>query len=149
MVEINFTFVLFTASFIAFILLMKLAFFDPVRNVIQERESAIEKDLEESKLAIADIAKADSGDSSPTQILKEAKLKSHQIVSDVMNEANKERLEMVNKELKSLKANTDNTILGLEKEQNEILKNLDSYVSELSKEALDKLMAELDAHATA
>ncbi len=149
MVDINFTFVLFTASFMAFVLLMKLVFFDPVKSVIQKRESIIEKNLEESKAAISNIKSADSGDSSPSQILKEAKLKSHQIVSELMNQANKERLEMVNKELKDLKTNTEKAILGLEKEQNAILKNLDSYVSELSKEALDKLMAELDAHATA
>lgn len=148
MVELNFTFVVFTASFLLFIVVMKLAFFDPVKNIIQARESYIEDNLAESKQAL-DKMNSSSEAENPADIIRKSKLEAQEIVSEAMTSANKERQEIVNKELKGIKSNTENSVIELEKEKREILTNLDSHVDELSKEVLDKLMSELGAHATA
>ena len=116
MLTLDFTLVIFTASFILFVIVMKLAFFDPIKKVINAREKSIEENLAESK---------------------------------AVNESSQERQEMVNRELRDIKANSETSIIELQKEERNILKNLDSYVEELSKNAIDKLMSELGAHATA
>lgn len=148
MVELNFTFVVFMASFILFLIVMKLAFFDPIKNIIQDREKAIEADLAESKAALEQVGKSAEKEN-PANIIRKSKLEAQEIIGKAVSESNKERQEMVNRELKDIQANAENGVIQLEKEKRAILTNLDSYVSELSKEALDKLMSELDAHATA
>lgn len=148
MVELNFTFVIFTASFIVFLFLMKLTFFDPVKDVIISREKMIEADLAESQKALEKINSAKESEN-PINIIKKSKLEAQEIVNKSANEANKERQEMVNRELKTIQANAETTILELRKEEKKIFADLDKYVTELSKTALDKIMSELDAHARA
>ena len=55
MIELDFTFVVFVFSFIAFVFAMKFVFFDPVKNVIKKREAFIDNALEESKKALDKI----------------------------------------------------------------------------------------------
>jgi F0F1-type ATP synthase membrane subunit b/b' len=45
MVELNFTFVYFAVSFLAFVVLMKAFFFDRIANVINKREDIIKHNL--------------------------------------------------------------------------------------------------------
>ena len=148
MLSIDFTIVVFTASFLLFVVVMKLAFFDPVKKIILKRESSIEENLAESKEALSKIDSS-TEDENPVDIIRKSKLEAQEIVNQAITESNKERQEMVNRELNDIRANAQNSIIELEKEQRDILGNLDSHVKELSKEALDKLLAELDAHATA
>ena len=49
MVSLDFTSVLFTLSFIVFLGLMKLCFFDPIARVINEREGFIAENLKQTK----------------------------------------------------------------------------------------------------
>ena len=149
MVEINFTLVVFTASFILFLIAMKLAFFDQVKNIIHAREEKIKLDLAESKKALSQFEASENSTENPTLILKESRLKAQEIISEAMSSSNTERQNMINRELKDIKANAEASVLKLEKEQRETLRNLDTHVAELTKEAVDKLMSEFGAHATA
>lgn len=148
MVELNFTFVVFTASFILFLIVMKLAFFDPVKNIIQAREAAIAADLAESKAALSKVGES-SEKENPANIIRKSRLEAQEIIGKAVTESNKERQMMVNRDLKDIQANAESSVIQLTKEEREILKNLDQHVDELTKEALDKLMSELGAHATA
>lgn len=148
MLTLDFTLVIFTASFILFVIVMKLAFFDPIKKVINAREKSIEENLAESKAALNKLGSSQQSEN-PATIIRESKLKAQEIVSKVVNESSQERQEMVNRELRDIKANSETSIIELQKEERNILKNLDSYVEELSKNAIDKLMSELGAHATA
>ena len=127
---------------------MKLAFFDPVKNTILKREDKIKDDLEKSQAAVAEVAST-STESNPADILRTAKLEAQDIINEAVSQTNKEKQLMVIEELKETKEQTQASMISLEKEQREILANLDAYVADLSKEAVDKLLAEIGAHATA
>ena len=131
-----------------FVILMKLAFFDPVKNTILKREDKIKDDLEKSQAAVAEVVST-STESNPADILRTAKLEAQDIINAAVSQTNKERQAMVIEELKETKEQTQASMISLEKEQREILANLDAYVADLSKEAVDKLLAEIGAHATA
>ena len=131
-----------------FVILMKLAFFDPVKNTILKREDKIKDDLEKSQAAVAEVVST-STESNPADILRTAKLEAQDIINAAVAQTNKEKQLMVIEELKETKEQTQASMISLEKEQREILANLDAYVADLSKEAVDKLLAEIGAHATA
>ena len=136
------------ASFILFLIVMKLAFFDPIKNIIQTREKAIAANLSKSHIALGKFGESAENEN-PVHIIRRARLEAQEIISKAVSESNKERQEMVNRELKNIKNNTGKGVIELEKETRGILMNLDEHVAQLSKEALNKLMSELNAHATA
>ncbi len=148
MIELDFTFVVFVFSFIAFVFAMKFVFFDPVKNVIKKREAFIDNALEESKKALDKIGSANALEN-PLEILRSAKIKATEITSIAITEANQEKEVVVKKEVDELSSKKDFEICDLEKQQNEILSNMDKYVNELSNDAVNKLIAELNIPARA
>lgn len=148
MIELDFTFVVFVFSFIAFVFAMKFVFFDPVKNVIKKREAFIDNALEESKKALDKIGSANALEN-PLEILRSAKIKATEITSIAITEANQEKEVVVKKEVDELSSKKDFEICDLEKQQNEILSNMDKYVNELSNDAVNKLIAELNVPARA
>lgn len=148
MIELDFTFVVFVFSFIAFVFAMKFVFFDPVKNVIKKREAFIDNALEESKKALDKIGSANALEN-PLEILRSAKIKATEITSIAITEANQEKEVVVKKEVDELCSKKDFEICDLEKQQNEILSNMDKYVNELSNDAVNKLIAELNVPARA
>jgi F-type H+-transporting ATPase subunit b len=148
LIELDFTFVVFVFSFIAFVFAMKFVFFDPVKNVIKKREAFIDNALEESKKALDKIGSANALEN-PLEILRSAKIKATEITSIAITEANQEKEVVVKKEVDELSSKKDFEICDLEKQQNEILSNMDKYVNELSNDAVNKLIAELNVPARA
>jgi F-type H+-transporting ATPase subunit b len=148
LIELDFTFVVFVFSFIAFVFAMKFVFFDPVKNVIKKREAFIDNALEESKKALDKIGSANALEN-PLEILRSAKIKATEITSIAITEANQEKEVVVKKEVDELSSKKDFEICDLEKQQNEILSNMDKYVNELSNDAVNKLIAELNIPARA
>jgi F-type H+-transporting ATPase subunit b len=148
LIELDFTFVVFVFSFIAFVFAMKLVFFDPVKMVIKKREAFINNALEETKNALDKIGSANELEN-PLDILRSAKIKATEVTSKAITEANQEKEVVVKKEVDDLSSKKDFELCDLEKQQNEILSNMDKYVNELSNDAVNKLIAELNIPARA
>ena len=143
MVELNFTFVIFTISFIVFIGLMKLVFFDSVKEVIERRESFIEKNIQASKEAQKKI-EDQIAESDASSILTKARQDAQKVLGQAIEEANKKRSKIVGDAIIVNKDLISRNILILEKEEKEISKNLSTYIKDISETAIDQLMSEIE-----
>lgn len=143
LVELNFTFVIFTASFIVFIGLMKLVFFGPVERVINKRESFVADNINASKSSLQKI-EAQIADTDASSILIKARQDSQKILSQAIEEANKEKSKLVGDAVRANKDMIINNVIGLEKEENEISKNLSAHIKEVSSAAIAQLMSEIE-----
>jgi F0F1-type ATP synthase membrane subunit b/b' len=143
LVELNFTFIVFTASFIVFVGLMKLVFFDPILRVISRRESFINSNIEASKQALNKVEK-EITTADPASILVNARLEASQILSNAIEEANRNKSSLVHSALQANKEMLSKNFINLEKEEAKISQNLAEHVAELTQVALDKLISEIE-----
>jgi len=144
MVELNFTFVIFTASFIVFIGLMKLVFFDSIKRVIDERESFVEKNILASREAQKKIEKK-IAESDASSILMKARQEAQELLGKAIEGANNKRSKMVGDAIIVNKDLISRNIIILEKEEREISKNLSTYIKEVSQTAINQLMSEIES----
>lgn len=145
MVDINFTFVLFTASFIIFMIAMKLAFFDPVGSVVKGREAEIEENLQASKESMEKVSGPGSDLDKATEILTKARQESQKIISDAVNKANNERNAQVEKALEDINSKLNENVQALQREEKDLLANLDNQVEEIAELAVKKIYTELES----
>jgi len=143
LVELNFTFVVFTASFIVFLGLMKLVFFGPVERVINKRESFVAENIKASKSSLKKI-EAQIADTDASSILIKARQEAQKILGRAIEEANKSKVELVSDAVKANKDMIIKNVIGLEKEEKEISTNLSTYIKEVSQVAITQLMSEIE-----
>lgn len=143
MVELNFTFIVFTASFIVFVGLMKLVFFDPIHRIISKRESFINFNIEASKQALTKVEE-EIHSADPTGILTNARQEASQFLAKAIEEANQNKSNLVYTALQANKEMLHKNFINLEKEEAKISQNLADYVEDLTQLALDKLISEIE-----
>lgn len=142
MVSINFTAVIFAVSFIVFIYLMKLVFFDKLAAVVGEREAFVAGRIEASRVAQAKI-EADILDQNPTEILKQAKTSSNTIIHEAMNFANKDKDKLVLSARNEFKSKLESNLETLAKEEAELRAGLNKITSELVNTTVETLISQL------
>ncbi len=144
MVELNFTFVLFLASFLAFIFLMNLFFFAPVKKVIGAREDLIQKNIEETN-AIAQKLDEQVMDSSAESILKTARENAQKILGTASQEAEKTKSSLIEENSTKLKTMYKEHMKGLDQEKQAISSEISKICNEVADIALEKISSEIGA----
>ena len=144
MVELNFTFVYFAVSFLAFVLLMKIFFFDRVASVINKRDEIIKQNLDSSQLTSKQMEEQ-LATASSSSILKTARNEALSIINLANNEAGSQRNRILDQAKVELSENYQNSIKQMELEKNQVLAEMDNMVNEISKVMTDKLIEELNS----
>ena len=144
MVELNFTFVYFAVSFLAFVLLMKIFFFDRVASVINKRDEIIKQNLDSSQLTSKQMEEQ-LATASSSSILKTARNEALSILNLANNEAGSQRNRILDQAKVELSENYQNSIKQMELEKNQVLAEMDNMVNEISKVMTDKLIEELSS----
>ncbi len=144
MVELNFTFVYFAVSFLAFVLLMKIFFFDRVASVINKRDEIIKQNLDSSQLTSKQMEEQ-LATASSSSILKTARDEALSIINLANNEAGSQRNRILDQAKVELSENYQNSIKQMELEKNQVLAEMDNMVNEISKVMTDKLIEELSS----
>jgi len=141
-VELNFTFVYFAGSFLAFILLMKIFFFDRVANVINKREDLIKHNLEASQLSSKQMEEQLAVASS-SSILKTARDEAQSIINSANSQAGANKSRIVDQAKQELSETFQKSLSQMESEKNQVLAEMDSIVNEISLAMTSKLIEEM------
>jgi len=141
-VELNFTFVYFAGSFLAFILLMKIFFFDRVANVINKREDLIKHNLEASQLSSKQMEEQLAVASS-SSILKTARDEAQSIINSANSQAGASKSRIVDQAKQELSETFQKSLSQMESEKNQVLAEMDSIVNEISLAMTSKLIEEM------
>lgn len=139
---LNFTFVIFTMSFIIFLGIMKLVFFDKLKKVITNREKLIESNLEAAKLA-AKQANDEFRSSNFGDILSKARVEAQEIISQAIELASTKKQGLLDESHQQVQSKISNEVKAIKKEQDELMSSLDGQVQEIVKFTLDKFYTEL------
>ena len=142
MVELNFTFLYFAGSFLAFILLMKIFFFDRVANVINKREDLIKHNLEASQLSSKQMEEQLAVASS-SSILKTARDEAQSIINSANSQAGASKSRIVEQAKQELSETFQKSLSQMESEKNQVLAEMDSIVNEISLAMTSKLIEEM------
>ena len=142
MVELNFTFVYFAVSFIFFILLMKIIFFDKVAEVINNRDQLIDQNLKASQLTSKQMEEQ-LAISSSSSILKTARDEAQSIINFANNQADTVKSRVLQEAKNDISQRYEHSLRTMEFEKNQVLSEIDSIVSEISSAMTSKLLEEL------
>lgn len=142
MVSLDFTAILFTLSFIIFLGLMKLCFFDPLARVINEREKFISENLQKSKSLQKQI-QDEILTKNPHSILAKAKEQAHGLVSEALSVANVNKQKFLDDNRIKLQDRLNTSLEGLNRESDKIRSNIDNLIAEVVKSSVDKLLGEI------
>ncbi len=142
MVELNFTFVYFAGSFLAFILLMKIFFFDRVANVINKREDLIKHNLEASQLSSKQMEEQLAVASS-SSILRTARDEAQSIINSANSQAGASKSRIVDQAKQELSETFQKSLSQMESEKNQVLAEMDSIVNEITLAMTSKLIEEM------
>lgn len=144
MVEINFTLVVFLASFLAFMFLMNMFFFAPLKKVIGAREDFIAKSIEETE-TMASKLDEQVQDSSAESILKTARENAQSIMSSATQEAEKTKTALLEENGTKLKTMYKEHMDSLANEKQAISNEISKICDEVASLAIDKISSELGA----
>ncbi len=137
LLELNFTLILFGASFLVFIYLLNLTLFKPVGKIIQKRKELIEGDYLEAK----DFTEEATGLlESYTKQIKLARKEAQNIIQEAINQAQKSKQERINILLVSLNKEKEEALKQIKKEQEVALKQLEGQINLLTDLITNKVL---------
>lgn len=142
MVEINFTFTIFTLSFVVFALLMKVFFFDKVALVINAREALVAANLKASQSTRQSIEEQLSLNSSKS-LLKSAKEEAQAQLSKALAEANSQKQGLIDTAKQKISADLSHSLTSLSKDRDQVMAGIDQLVTEISNLMTDRLISEI------
>jgi len=140
--NVNFTLVIFAASFIIYAYLMKLVFFDKLLNLVNTRDQHIDKLLIESRNIQAQIEEQIKNSSS-SSIMVKAKQEAQQIINDKVQTASKQKDGLVSGSSGTIKNSLVESLQAIDKEQRQVLSEMQSIVSELTETIVGKINADI------
>lgn len=142
MFNVNFTLVIFAASFIIYAYLMKLVFFDKLLNLVNTRDQHIDKLLIESRNIQGQIEEQIKNSSS-SSIMVKAKQEAQQIINDKVQTASKQKDGLVSGSSGTIKNSLVESLQAIDKEQRQVLSEMQSIVSELTETIVGKINADI------
>jgi len=139
-VSVDFTLVLFTASFILFIYLMNLLFFSPLRTVINSREGKIKANRRKTESLVEEVeSKIEAF--KDDEFIKNARAESSRLISEANSEAANKRQALINETAEQLKQKKAKNHSAIEKEKSQILKNLEGPIKEITHLMVGKVLS--------
>lgn len=145
LLEINFTAVLFSISFLVFIYLLNLTLFKPVGNIVEARANLIEGDYEKSKDFSERASKTLEEYSSQTKAARQEAMK---LVDEAISKAQGIKQEKVNSLIASVQKEKEDAMNEIKKEQASGMAELESKVKELTNLITSKVIGEKDLVST-
>ncbi len=140
MVELDFTALVFALSFILFIGLMQLVFFTPVANKIHQRENEINRDKDKSKSLVQEIQERIAKFKDDPEVLA-ARREAHDLINQAKSEASEAKSRLVTETSTELKAYKTKQTQVLESERNQVIKNLEGPIKEITGLMVGKLVS--------
>lgn len=140
MVTIDFTAVYFALSFILFMGLMQLIFWAPVSSKINQRENAINTDKEKTRSLTREIESKISKFKEDPEIIA-ARSEASELVNAAKLEANEAKYRFIEEAASNLKSSKDKQVSALESERNQIIKNLEGPIKEITSLMVSKLVS--------
>lgn len=140
MVEINFSALVFTLSFIVFLGLMQLLFFAPVASKIDQREREIGRDKNKTKSLVQEIEEKISKFKDDPEVLA-ARKEANELINSAKTEAQEAKNKLVAQISNELKDSKETKAKTLEQEQRQIIKNLEGPIKEITSLMVSKLVS--------
>ena len=145
LLELNFTLVLFAASFLVFIYLLNLTLYKPVGNIIEKRKNLMESDYNKAKSLVNEANKM--LEDYKNQI-KKARHEAHSVIHEMTLSAQKVKEEEIQKLFVKLAKEKENSLLLLEKEKKAALAGLESDIKVLTDMIVNKVLGVEDKDKT-
>ncbi len=137
LLELNFTLILFAASFLVFIYFLNLTLFKPVGKVIEKRKELIEgehlqaKDLRDEANKLLD---------NYTKQIKLARQESQGLIQESINQTQKIKQEKINVITTELSKEKEEALKQIKKEQEIALKQLEAQINLLKDLITNKVL---------
>ena len=129
LLELNFTLVLFAASFLVFIYLLNLTLFKPLGKIIEERKNLIEGEHSKAKELFGN---ATSLIESYKQKIKSARIESQNLIQEAVNEGKKKRDEKVSVLMAELNKEKETSLKTINEEKDAAMKKLEGEIKQLT-----------------
>jgi F0F1-type ATP synthase membrane subunit b/b' len=131
-VELNFTLVLFAASFLLFLGLMYFCFFRPLGLLINRREADIANNRKKAESIMGNL-NARIKEYEDNSVLKVAREEVAALIDSVKKEAKQVKEKHVQASAKELKQRIDETIASIERDKESITLSLKGSIGEVGK----------------
>lgn len=141
--DLNFTFVVFTLSFLIFLGIMKLAFFDKIKEVISARDKFIETNLLAANAAL-EKSKQELKESNAVEMLNKARLQAQEVISRTIEEASNEKYSIVQHTQLNIQSKINDELELMIREREQLISSLDEKVQEIVIFTLDKFYSEIE-----
>ena len=129
LLELNFTLVLFAASFLVFIYLLNLTLFKPVGKIIEKRGNLIKGEHSKAKELLEN---ATSLIESYKQKIKSARIESQSLLQEAVNEGKKKRDEKVLVLMTELNKDKETSLKKINEEKETAMKKMESEIKQLT-----------------
>ena len=145
LLELNFTLVLFAASFLVFIYLLNLTLYKPVGNIIEKRKNLVESDYSKAKSLVNE---ANEMLEHYKMQIKKARHEAHNMTHEMTLNVQKVKEEVIQKLFLKLSKEKENSLLLLEKEKKAALSELESHIKTLTEMIVNKILVVEDKDKT-
>ena len=139
LLELNFTLILFAASFLIFIYLLNLTLYKPVGEIIEDRKKLINGDYSKSKELTVQASHLLENYSAK---MKSARIDAQNIIQEAVFQAQVVKNEKVSILLASLAKEKEIAIKQIEEEQKAVMKQLESQIKALTDLITSKVLGE-------
>lgn len=129
LLEINFTLVLFAASFLVFIYLLNLTLYKPVGEIIEKRKSIVEGDLNKAK-ECTDEANQSLEDY--TNKIKKARFEAQSIIQEIVKQSEKTRSEKISALVSTLTKEKEDALKKIKEEEKSTMNKLEGEIKILT-----------------
>ena len=137
LLEINFTLVLFAASFLVFIYLLNLTLYKPVGDVIEKRKGLIDREYAKSKEL---TQRANEMLETYKNKIKSARHEAHLIIQEVTKQAQKTKEEKISELLVSLNKEKEDSFKKIEEEKKAVMQKLEKEIKILTDLIINKIL---------
>lgn len=139
MISIDFTALIFAISFVLFIGLMYIFFFQPVQRILEQREGSVSGNKDASSSLYQQIDEKTKLLKSDPEIL-ESRKEASEIIAKAKQEASQARQSFLDESNAELKAKRERNITALEQEKEATIKNLEAPIKEITTLMVNKLI---------
>ena len=137
LLELNFTLVLFAASFLVFIYLLNLTLFKPMGNIIKDRKNLIEDEHSKAKGLLEN---ASSLIEAYTKKIKSARIESQHLIQEAINEGKKKRDEKVSTLMAELNKEKEASLKKINEEKEAAMKKMEGEIKQLTDLITNKVL---------
>lgn len=139
MLEINFTIVLFSISFLVFVFLLNFTLFKPVGEILEKRKDQIEGNIERAQFIKEEASKSLS---EYEATIKTARIESIKIIEESTKQSNKIKQDKINELVNSLQVEKEKAIQLIESEYNSSKNQLANKIKSLTDLITNKVIGE-------